>query len=57
MVEESISDGFTRYYIWVKGGRNIRLLPETTHSRAEVKRVAGDLRALLALPVKETRDD
>ena len=57
VVEESVIEGFTRYYIWVKGGRNIRLLPETTHSKAEAKRVAGDLRALLALPVKETSDD
>lgn len=47
-VEESVTDGFTRYYIWVKGGRNIRLLPETTHSKEEADRIAAALRALIA---------
>ena len=57
VVEESVSDAFTRYYVWAKGGRGIRLLPDIAHSKAEAERVAGELRTLLALLVTGTNDD
>lgn len=57
VVEESISDGFSRYYIWVKGRRGVKMLPESTQTRAEADRVSGELHALLGLPVEATSDE
>ncbi len=56
VIEESYVDGFSRYYVWVKGKRSLRLLPEITATEDEANRVVADLAAVLHLPVKVQRD-
>jgi hypothetical protein len=55
VVEESVSNGFTRYYIWVKGGRGIRLLTEIASTRDEAERISAELSGLIGIPVRGRR--
>jgi len=55
VVEESVTNGSSRYYVWVEGRRGIELLPETVQEADEAEHVAGELRQLLGLPVKKRR--